>query len=136
VTSDLRRDGGEPCTDSIALSGPGVIELNPGEHRVRTLFGTGGTDSRLDPLRTRCPGPGTADVAGGRLAGGTLPLSAFARRKVTLRLNRGGSYLSDGYRGATSADMTVVLRRVKIRDHLQVIHVPTDTGIEFRRVGR
>jgi hypothetical protein len=38
---------------------------------------------------------------------------------VTLRLSRGGSFEGDGYRGSTSADLTVVARRTGI--HQQVV---------------
>jgi hypothetical protein len=136
VASDLRRDGADPCTDTQALSGPGAIELAMGKSTVHAHFGSDFTAPAIDPLRTRCPGPGIGDVAGGRLAGGALPLTAFGRRVVTLRLTHGGPYAADGYRGATRADMTVVLRRVRIRAHVQVIRVPIGVSRLLFRIGR
>jgi hypothetical protein len=88
-----------------------------------------------DPLRTRCPGPGAADAGAERgLARGTLPLRALAHRRVTLRLTRGGDFGADGYRGSTRADLTVVVRRTRIRHQVRVESVPTLKQMLARRL--
>jgi hypothetical protein len=43
---------------------------------------------------------------------------------VTLRLTTGKPYSADGYSGMTRPDVTVVLRRVQVREYVQVYDVP------------
>jgi hypothetical protein len=47
-----------------------------------------------------------------------------------MRLRSGHAYSSDGYSGSTRADLSVVLRRTKVKRRVQVYHVPA----EFARV--
>lgn len=137
VTSNLSRQGADPCTDSQAFSGPGSVALGFGRHRVRADFGGAATVSGDDLLRTRCPGPGLTDVATtGGLVHGRLPLSAFGRRRVAVRLTRGDSFASDGYRGTSRADMTVGLRRTSVKAHIRVIQLPTGVEGGLFRIGR
>jgi hypothetical protein len=125
IRSALTRDGdpGGGCSDSQPLNGPGTLSLTFSGRVVHARYG----DYQLPPvdgLRTRCPGPGIGDVVGARaLAAGTVPLSAFRSRRVTLRLTGGTSYSADGYSGRTRPDVTVVLRRVRVRDYVQVYQV-------------
>lgn len=117
VTSSLMRAGAAACDDTVALTSERSFSLTFTRHGVRADYGEryGGQD----PLRTRCPGPTISDAAHDRpLASGTFPLRAFGPRRVTLRLTRGGGFSSDGYSGATRPDLTVVLRRVRVRSHI------------------
>jgi hypothetical protein len=119
------RAGAPDCNDSQPLFGGGGVALDFTRGGVRALYGDGSGGGLSDPLRTRCEGPGLADVARAHpLATGTLPLSAFRSRRVTLLLNRGGAFSSDGYSGTTRSDVTVVLRRLRIRTHIQVYRFP------------
>jgi hypothetical protein len=136
VATDLRRDGADPCTDTQTMTG-GVIEMGFRGSTVHAHFGSPDTVPGADILRTRCPGPGIGDVASsGRLAGGSLPRRAFARRDVTLHLTRGGPFSASGYHGTTHADVTAVLHRTRISPRVQVIQIPDDFGGVFFRIGR
>jgi hypothetical protein len=81
----------------------------------------------IELLATRCPGPVMGDIAPARaLAGATVPLRTFRARRVTLRLTHGRGYASDGYRGTVTPDVTVVLRRTRIRRRVQEFRVPAE----------
>jgi hypothetical protein len=87
---------------------------------VYLFFAHGVVHSRLttgegDPLRSRCPGPLSDDVTGGGwLATGTAPAGVFRGPRVELHLRTGHVFEGTGYGGQTSADVTVVLRRVRV----------------------
>jgi hypothetical protein len=128
VTSDLSRDGAPACSDSEPLMGPSTLLFDFSGQRVSAHYGAGSdaSGSLGDPLRTRCPGPGSADVTPtGALASAAVPLRTFAQRHLTLRLTRGRAYASDGYSGSTHPDVTVVLRRTHVREYVQTERVPT-----------
>jgi hypothetical protein len=135
VTSELTRAGEAACTDSSPLAGGGTIDLSFSAARVSAAYYGSYLLAGGDPLRTRCPGPGAADAGAERgLARGTLPLRALAHRRVTLRLTRGGDFGADGYRGSTRADLTVVVRRTRIRHQVRVESVPTLKQMLARRL--
>jgi hypothetical protein len=117
VTSGLSRFGVTACRDAEPIAGGGALRIDFGRRIVRT--GYLGEPSGADSLRTRCPGPGMADVARSHpLASGAVPLSTFRTPRVTLRLTSGNGFSSDGYSGRASPDVTVVLRRVRISRHV------------------
>jgi hypothetical protein len=119
VTSSLSRAGTPACDDAVALRGGDSVSIAFTRHGARVAYGEG--FGGQDLLRTRCPGPTTGDVTRYRpLATGTVPLRAFSARRVTLRLTTGGGFSSDGYRGSTRPDLTVVLRRVRVSNHIDV----------------
>jgi hypothetical protein len=101
-------DGG--CSDS-ASPPPALVLLTFTRRRVEARLAS----LDADPFRTRCPGPFSDDVDPGWVATGTLPASAFRRRRVELHLRAGHGFEASGYRGRTSADVTVVLRRQSVR---------------------
>jgi hypothetical protein len=110
ATADLRRAGATVCEDTRHI-GAGAIELTRDGGAMRVVFGVGG-----DAMRTSCPGPGLVDSsqdAQQSLATGSVPLRAFGRRTIVLRLTRGVSRHSDGWSGRTTANVTVVLRRTR-----------------------
>jgi hypothetical protein len=123
VTSALTRAGAPACSDSHPLRGGGLV-LSFGPRSVRARYSGGADFTGVDALRTRCPGPGVFDVATGALATGTVPLSAFHRPRVTLRLTTGVEYRSDGYEGRVRPDVTVVLRRVAVHAHFDPKPLP------------
>jgi hypothetical protein len=118
VTSDLTRDGAPACTDSDALAGGGLIDLHfVRAHVTARLYG-GSVQNGGDPLRTRCPGPSGDDAPGG-LATGPVSLRQLGARRATLRLTRGRSFSSNGYRSTTKPSLTVSIRRMRISERVQ-----------------
>ena len=109
VRATVARPGGAPpCTDEAPLRA-GALFLEPRGARVRVTY------LSTTPTRTRCAGP-LLGVALGQppAATGTVPVEAFARRRVALRLSR-GARLEDGpYRATTRSDVVVVLRRTSL----------------------
>ncbi|MEA2410804.1 MAG: hypothetical protein QOC77_1365 [Thermoleophilaceae bacterium] len=119
VASDLTRAGAPACADSTPLAGGGLLDLGFSGAHATARYDGGDVTLGGDPLRTRCPGPSASDATGG-LAVGTVPLAALGARRATLRLTRGTSFHANGYRGATRPDLTVVIRRTRLRDHVEV----------------
>jgi hypothetical protein len=116
VTAALNRDGTPACRDTAPFSA-GLIDLRVRGRRViaRLADGTGGLGGE-DVLRTRCPGPLLADVRRGtRLAVGRIPLRAFGRRKLTLRLNRGVSAVTPGYMLRSRPNLRIMLEREEVK---------------------
>jgi hypothetical protein len=131
VASQLTRDDAPACSDSLPISGGGGIILAFSGGRVTASYGSeqfGVTDL----VKTRCPGPGESD-APAELATGSYPLSIFRHRRVTLRLTRGAGYSSGGYSGRTRADITVVLRRTRIRSSTFTDIEPSDGSVRSLR---
>jgi hypothetical protein len=114
VTSDLARNGAPACKDTVGPAGDAVLDLRFARDHVTGRYYGGFSD----PLRTRCPGPGSGD-AGSGLARGTFPLRQLGQRHTTLRITRGTSFSSNGYRGATKASLAVAIRRVRIREWVE-----------------
>jgi hypothetical protein len=123
VTAELSRDGAPACSDSDRIAGGGAVSLEFLGSRVRASYG-GDSFGGTDLLRTRCPGPAISDTSG-PLASGTFPLSVFRRRRVTLRLTGGRGFSGVGYSGRSRPDVTVVLRRTRIREYVFTDEVPT-----------
>jgi hypothetical protein len=135
TTSDLTRDGAPDCADSEPLAGGGSLALRLSSGVARVGYGEV-EEPGVDLLATRCPGPTMKDVAPvGALASATVPVRALGARRVTLRLTRGPSFLSDGYRGSVSSDVTVVLRRTKVKRQTFSFSVSgTFTEVALRRM--
>jgi hypothetical protein len=123
VTSDLSRAGVPACADSAPLAGGGLLDLGFSNKHATARYYGGDVILGADPLRTRCPGPGTSDATAG-LAAGRLPLQALGARRSTLRITRGTSLNANGYSGVTRADLTVTIRRTRIRNRVEVETVP------------
>lgn len=120
VTAELTRDGAPDCRDSEPLAGGGFVSLRVRGGTVVASYRTPASGNG-DPMPTRCQGPSGEDIASSRpLATGTLPLSAFRRRHVTIHLDQGIGFRGDGYRGRTRPDLTVVLRRGRVRKQIDV----------------
>jgi hypothetical protein len=107
-----------PCTDEAPLPA-GSLTLEPAGGRVRASYSPSAWP------RTRCPGPLLATpLAQPALATGTVPASAFARRRVTFRLLRGARVKEGPYTARTRSDLTVVLRRTSLRTRIVREPVP------------
>jgi hypothetical protein len=132
TASDLARYGAPDCADSEPLLG-GSVALRFSSGLVHAVYGDT-EEPGAELLATRCPGPGLNDVApAGALATTTVPLRTFGARRVTLRIAHGHTYASDGYRGSVSPDVTLVLRRTKIKRRVQSFRVPEEFAGVFRR---
>lgn len=108
------RSGGLACRDTASLSAGGLILSEAGQ-RLRAQYSIG-LDGGAGGLATRCEGPAIEDLSSdGVVASGSMPVSVLRERRVTLRLRRGAPFSGQGYAGASTADVTVVLRRRKIR---------------------
>jgi hypothetical protein len=119
LRSDLTRDGVPDCTDGAPLSSGGALDLSYSGKRLDASYA--GDVFGGDLLRTRCPGPGIVDVArDGGLAAAKVPLTAFRKSRITLRLAGGIAYAGDGYSGRSHPDMTVVLRRTRVHEYVEV----------------
>jgi hypothetical protein len=119
VRSDLTRDGAPDCSDAGPLSSEGSLDLVYSGNRLDTSYA--GDLFGGDLLRTRCQGPGLVDVARERgLASAKVPLTAFRKPRITLRLAGGIGYAGDGYSGRSHPDMTVVLRRTRVHEYVEV----------------
>jgi hypothetical protein len=81
-----------------------VLALGSGE-----AFGGG-----EDPLRTRCPGPGSADVPGQAMATGRIPLSRLGARRLGLTL-RGGRPASGAFTIARRGEIRLDLRLRRVQ---------------------
>jgi hypothetical protein len=131
ITSDLSRLGTPACSDTQPLAGGGSVNLGFVGGRVRATYDSGSLVG-TDRLRTRCPGPGSDDTRG-TLAAGTFPLRIFRHAHVTLRLTGGRRFASTAYTGHSTPDVTVVLRRTRIRDYSYREEVPSDYPEDFVR---
>jgi hypothetical protein len=131
IHSELARDGLPDCTDDLPLTVDGDLGLEFSGNRVRASYGNSLFGD--DPVKTRCPGPSGADVTGGAsFATAAIPLSAFRHSRVTLHLGRSYDYTSDGYSGSAHPDVTVVLRRTRVREYIDRTYVAGDNfGQDF-----
>jgi hypothetical protein len=108
---------GKTCRDSVQLGG-GFMTFWVGPRRVFAGYGRG-FDSGADPFRTRCQGPSLVDASQEHpLAAGNVPRKAFRGRQVVIPLDRGRPFESEPYRGETRPAVTVVLRRLKVRQRV------------------
>lgn len=111
--ASVRAAGAEaPCTDSARLLG-GALLLDVGSTTVRAQY-LPAPVGRLRCAGTTLP---TEQLRAG-LASGSVPLRAFGRERVTLRLNRPVAVTTDGYRLRTRPSLEVVLRRGALREDL------------------
>ncbi len=99
--------GSVSCADSAAL-GPSSVQLSASRGRVLAQYATG---EGLGNLRTRCPGPFGPQ---GALAGGSARLDVLSPRRATLALDRGASFIDDGYSASGTAHLRLTLRRRRL----------------------
>jgi hypothetical protein len=108
----IGRPGEPACTDHVPLQATALFFDVRGT-TVRAVYSAYG--SGTSALRSRCPGP-PLDKS---LAEATVPLRAFGAPRVTLRLRTGVAFGSDGYTARSKPDVTVVLRRTRLRESVQ-----------------
>ena len=112
LATGVSRGGTPACRDEAQLPG-GALQLAEHGSRLTVSYLTGLAPG--DELPLRCGGPSGADAgATSSLASGSVSSSVLRRRRFAVRLRRGGSFTGEGYRGSSSADLTVVLRRRRV----------------------
>jgi hypothetical protein len=131
VVSDLTRDGAPACSDSVPIVGGGGLNLAFSGRRLKADYGTEGFGV-TDLMRTRCPGPGGLD-APSDFATASFPIGILRHRRITLHLTRGARYSSAGYSGRTSPDVTVVLRRTRVRSSVFTDFAPNEHTVRSLR---
>lgn len=118
---------GTACADTVPLAS-GFMTFWVGPRRVFASYGRG-AGGGLDPFRTRCPGPSLPDVAQGHpLATGNVSRRAFRKRRVVITLSHGRPFAAEPFRGDTRPALTIVLRRVRLRERIE----PNPLGV-FQR---
>jgi hypothetical protein len=102
LRTTLRRAGADrPCVDALPLAG-GTLEIAVQSDRAQVGY------LPARGLAGRCGGP---LLTGEPIASATVPRSALAGERLSLRLTRGRDAASDGFRLRTRPDLTVELRR-------------------------
>jgi hypothetical protein len=126
--ADWSRDGGSlsesftggdgtVCNDTIPLAS-GFMTFWVGPRRVFATYGRSSAGGP-DLLRTHCPGPSILDAAQDHpLATGSVPRNSFGKSRVVITLTRGRPFDSEPYAGDTRPALTIVLRRVAVRERL------------------
>lgn len=118
VTELGRPDGTPPCRDRVSQSRADMqLEVVNGR-LTASLPGFGDLESG-GGARTRCPGGEAAEGGPQTVAAGSVPLRALRRRRVTIRLTRGGSGVAQPFRVTTRPDVTIVLRRTRIAERFE-----------------
>ena len=105
--------GGQTCTDTVSLPHD-YLTFSFGRRRVFASYGRA-SPYGADPFANRCPGPALADLTHDHpLATGAVPLRAFRNRRVAFTLHARRPFESEPYRGQTSGELTVLLRRKRV----------------------
>jgi hypothetical protein len=103
--------GGFCRSETPVLSGALQIQTAGGTARVD--FGGGSVEPGAP--HGRCPGPLPAEVP--ILVSGSVGLRALAGRRVVLHLRQGHRFSGEAHAGSTSGDVTIVLRRLTLREN-------------------
>ncbi|MDQ6803926.1 MAG: hypothetical protein M3065_02920 [Actinomycetota bacterium] len=102
--SDRHTEG--PFAGQSRSRGRQAIELQLAPGGQPSLFATGG----LDALRTRCPGPSSADVLGSSpLATATLPVSALGAGPLTVPFRGKPAFTGTAYAGQRGGSVVLLL---------------------------
>ncbi|MFL5910284.1 MAG: hypothetical protein ACJ768_06930 [Gaiellaceae bacterium] len=107
ATSRITLPGGSVCSDTATGE---AASLDSGAHPLELLLGP---SSQLggDAVRTRCPGPSQADLAGGgALASGRLDARTLGNNRIDLPLRTAGPLVGPGYAGSRSGEIVLHLR--------------------------
>lgn len=111
--------GGDTCSEAGSFREP-HLSVRRARTGVLVQLLHGG-NSEPDPLRTRCPGPGSDDV--GTLAGAVLPLGAIGRQDVVLTLRPNPAFTTLGLRGIGRGELQLSLRLTSIHATTRTIRV-------------
>jgi hypothetical protein len=101
------------------------VSLKTRQDRLVVAYAASGSGPSGDPLRSRCGGPTLAEISGGgALATGSVPLTALRARRIVVHLARGARLGGQGYLGQSVPDLTLVLRRTRVRDGTYKLREP------------
>jgi hypothetical protein len=116
LSADVGWSAGSTCTDRLKQFNSLGVGVSEQRQRRNVLFSLQ-TDQTEDPLRTACPGPGTADVLGSSdtLARAMLPLRELGRRSLRIAISGRGRFVSGSYQGSHSGGVTFGLRLIRVR---------------------
>jgi hypothetical protein len=115
--------GGETCSDTGSFREP-YLDLDRRKTGVALRLLHSG-NVQPDPLRTRCPGPGTDDVD--ELAIGFVPIASVGQPLITLTLTPAQTFTTVGLRGQGQGDLTLSLRLTSLRAVTRTTRVRRDT---------
>jgi hypothetical protein len=116
-------DGGETCSDTGSFREP-YLDLDRRKTGVALRLLHGGND-QPDPLRTRCPGPGTDDLDA--LAIGLLPIASVGQPLIELTLTPSQTFTTLGLRGHDQGNLKLSLRLTSLRAVTRTTRVRRDT---------
>jgi hypothetical protein len=116
---------GEQCSDSGSFREPD-LSVRRAQAGLLLRMNHGG-NSDPDPLRTRCPGPGSDDV--GALVSGVLPLAAVGQQSVTVPLRPSPFVTMVGLRGAGRGELQLTLRLQSLRAITRTQRLTREEGL-------
>jgi len=109
--TSVRNPDGYSCSEA-GRPGGGSAFFTLGQRRVQGSYYPLSTD----PLSGRCSGPTIEDVtAAAALARGSVPRSAFRRKRVIFPFPRGTGFSSGAYTGGSTSDLSMVLVRRSVK---------------------
>lgn len=131
LTGTLMPPGAAMCTSTVSQPAPGFLSTVAGQTDTVFLVSSVGIDpfSFGDPLRSRCPGPLSADVSPkGVLARTSLDLSELAEPDFTVQLRAPRHrWRGDGYAGAFGGTLSFTLQQVRATGGTRRVRLATVT---------
>jgi hypothetical protein len=109
-TGTATRGGPAVCSDTVEVDLPEARGAVRRGGVVLRLARGEGFDAEADPLRTRCPGPGAPDLAGGAVARGLIPARRLGARRLALAL-RPGPAVRGSFAIVRRGEIPLTLRR-------------------------
>jgi hypothetical protein len=101
---------GTVCGDSVTGPVPALAGRRSPSRALKVVLGPP-DEGGADVLRTRCPGPEQADVAGtGPAASGTFDSRTLGQPRIDVPLRIGGAFAGPGYAGSRSGEIVLHLR--------------------------
>lgn len=116
LSGTLTPSSGTECTSTVEQSSPAfVATVSSGTDAIALVSdGTDGGFDFSDPLRSRCPGPLSSEVAPDEvLASGALALSDVGQPNLTVSISGQRSWTGDGYAGTFGGTLHLTLQRMR-----------------------
>jgi hypothetical protein len=115
--------GGETCSDTGSFREP-YLDVDRRRTAIALRLLHGG-NSLPDPLRTRCPGPGSDEV--GALATGFVRLESVGQPRIELPLAPALAFTTVGMRGDGRGELKLSLRLTSLRAVTRMTRVRRET---------
>ena len=116
---------GEQCSDSGSFREPDLAVRRARAGMLLRMNHGGNSDP--DPLRTRCPGPGSDDV--GTVASGVLPLTSIGQESITVALRPSPFFTMVGLRGTGRGELRLTLRLQSLRAITRTQRLTREEGL-------